>query len=106
MEEPTSYANADEQEESEQQSDEAEGKKSEEAEEENWWHKSNIQDGNDMFEIVGNSTSSSDKDIPNRQRKQFENEVADGVDEADGYAESETEDRVVNQQQQSSGSVF
>ncbi len=55
---------------------------------------------------MGNSTPSFDKDIPNWHRRQFEDEVADAVDEADGYAESETEDRVVNQQRQSGHIVF
>jgi hypothetical protein len=37
---------------------------------------------------VGNSTPSLDEDIPNQHRRQFEDEVADAVDEADGYAKS------------------
>ncbi len=55
---------------------------------------------------MGNSTPSSDKDIPNQHRKRFEDKVADAVNEADGYAESKTEDGVVHQRRQSSRSVF
>jgi hypothetical protein len=106
VEEHTNYADADQQEESAQRSDEAAGEEEEEAEEEHRWHESDVENGNERFEIVGNSTPSLDKDIPNRHRRRFEDEVADAVDEADGYAESETKDEVVNQQRLSGHSVF
>ncbi len=49
-----------------------------------------------MFKIVGNNTPSLDKDIPNCRRRQFENKVADAVNEADGHAKSETRYKVVD----------
>ncbi len=55
---------------------------------------------------MGHSTPSSDEDIPNQHRRQLEDEVADAVDEADGYAESKTKDEVVYQQRLSGCSVF
>ncbi len=55
---------------------------------------------------MGNSTPSSDEDIPNRHRRRFEDKVADAVDKANGYAESETEDEVVNQRRLPGCSVF
>ncbi len=106
VEEHTSYADADQQEEYAQRSDEAAGEEEEEAEEEYRWHESDVENGNERFEIVGNSTPSSDEDIPSRHGRRFEDEVADAVNEADGSAESETEDEVVNQRRLSGRSVF
>jgi hypothetical protein len=96
VEEHINYADADQQEESAQRSDEAAGEEEKKAEEEHRWHESDVENGNERLEIVGNSTPSSDEDIPNQHRRRFEDQVADAVDEADGYAESETEDEVVN----------
>jgi hypothetical protein len=67
---------------------------------------SEVDEGNETFGIVGNDTPSSDEDIANRYRMQSEDTVADAVNEADGYAVSKTEYRVVDQRQQSSRSIF
>ncbi len=106
MDEPIIDADANQQEESVHRSDEAAGEEEEEVEEEHRWHESDVENGNERFEILGNSTPSSDEDIPNWHRRRFEDEVADAVDEADGYAESETKDEVVNQRRLSGCSVF
>jgi hypothetical protein len=55
---------------------------------------------------MGSSTPRSDEDILNRHRRQFEDKVADAVNEADGYAESKTKGGVVHQWWQSGRSVF
>jgi hypothetical protein len=105
-EEPPNDADANQQEESAQQPDEAAGNEEDEAEEGHRTHEGEVEDGNERFEIAGNSSPSPDDDIPNRHERQFEDEVTDAVNEADGYAKSKTKDGVVHQLQQSSRSVF
>ncbi len=46
---------------------------------------------------MGNSTPSLVKNILNIHMRQFEDEVTDADNEANGYAKSETKDRVIHQ---------
>jgi hypothetical protein len=78
-EEPTNDADTDQQEESAPQLNEAVSKEEEEAEDDHQSRNGEVEDGNERFEVMGNNTPSSDKDIPNWHRRQFEDKVADAA---------------------------
>ncbi len=86
--------------------DDAVDKDSEKVEEGNLFQEGKVEDANERVENAGNYTPSLEKDIPYWYRAQFEDEVVDAVNEADGYVKSQNQDRVVVLRWQKNWSVF